>query len=262
MSPAVRSAGPQRRPAAPRPRPEQWVETSRPTPAGWWVEALLIAAFAGLTAALAWLPPLLELDIVVRDWADGHRPPPVRWAVLVMDHLGQGGPLVALTVGMSFWLAWRYRTVRPIMAAGFAPILSTVLIVWLKRWTQRGAPHYGSVHLFSGAGQVEYPSGHVSNGVVYYGLLAVLLSPYLTAGVRRTLRWLPATLVFVGTTYLGYHWFTDSVGGALLGVFILRIIERIPWWTMPLPAVLDGAVRRRAERRGATRRSAARHRGG
>jgi membrane-associated phospholipid phosphatase len=208
-----------------------------PRPAGWWFDGLLVAALAALTAALVWWPPLVRLDLAVRDWCDGHRPAPVFALMLALDHLGQGGPLTTVTVLLSGWLAWRHRTVRPVILAGLAPIVSTLLIVGLKRWTARGAPHYGSVRLFSDGDL--YPSGHVSNAVVYFTVLAVLLAPYLTVAARRLLRWLPGPLTFIGTTYLGYHWLTDSVGGYLLGLLIARLLLRLPWRTVPLPGWLE-----------------------
>lgn len=222
---------------------------ARPIRVGWWFDALLVVGFAGLTAALVWWPPLLRLDLVTRDWCDAHRPAPAHIVGLVMDHLGQGGPLITVTLVVAFWLAWRRRSIRPIMPAGLAPIVVTVVIVVLKRWTQRGAPHYGSVHLFSGAGHVEYPSGHVQNGVVYYGVLALLLAPYLPVLARRLLCWLPGVLVFIGTTYVGYHWLTDSIGGYLLGLLIIRLLVRIPWATLPLPSRLDQQPQRRSPAR-------------
>jgi|GEM_PF-6462648 len=55
----------------------------------------------------------------------------------------------------------------------------------------------------------------------------------------------------MGQTYLGYHWLSDSVGGILLGVLVLRLIQRVPWATIRLfPVTLlerwAEAARRRA----------------
>jgi membrane-associated phospholipid phosphatase len=36
-------------------------------------------------------------------------------------------------------------------------------------------------------------------------------------------------IVFVTTIYLDFHWLTDSVAGVLLGLFIARLIDRVPW---------------------------------
>jgi hypothetical protein len=88
----------------------------------------------------------------------------------------------------------------------------------------------------------------VQNGVVYYAVVAILLAPYLPPLARRWLTWLPGPLVFIGTTYVAYHWLTDSVGGYLLGLFVIRQLARVPWATLPLPARLD----RRSPGRGRT----------
>ncbi|MFU8876162.1 phosphatase PAP2 family protein [Micromonospora sp. SL4-19] len=206
-----------------------------PRPCGWWFDGLLVVGLAALTAALVWWPPLLRLDVVVRVWCDQHRPEAVWLVMRVFDFLGQGGQRMAVALLVSFWLAWRHRTVRPIIPAGLAPIVSTLLIVGLKRWTSRGAPREGSVRLFSSGGEDFYPSGHVSNGIVYFGVLAMLLSPYLAVAARRLLQWLPGVLVFIGATYLSYHWLTDSVAGYLLGMLIVRLLLRVPWRTVRLP---------------------------
>lgn len=206
---------------------------------GWWLDLVLVAAFVALTAALVWWPPLLRLDLAARDWVDRHRPFPVRALLWACDHLGQGGPLITVTLVVGLWLAWRRRTVRPVLLPVAAPILLSAFIVTLKRWTERGAPHYGSVHLFSGPGPVEYPSGHVANGLVYYGALVLLLAPYLPPRARQLLRWVPGILVFIGTTGMAYHWLSDSVGGFLIGLLVLRLLARVPWERLPLPAVLD-----------------------
>ncbi|MEU8262590.1 phosphatase PAP2 family protein [Micromonospora sp. NPDC048999] len=221
-----------------RPRP-LGVPALTPVPRGWWFDGLLVAAFAVLTAALVWWAPLLRVDIAVRDWCDAHRPAPVYVLMRAFDYLGQGGGLIVVTMLVSGWLAWCHRTARPIILAGLAPIISTLLIVGLKRWTSRGAPHQGSLRMFSHSPQVEYPSGHVSNGIVFYVVLAVLLAPYLAVPARRVVQWLPGVLIFIGTTYSSYHWLTDSIGGYLLGLLIARLLLRVPWRTVPLPRRLD-----------------------
>jgi membrane-associated phospholipid phosphatase len=211
---------------------------------GWWVDGVLVAGFAALTAALVWWSPLLTADRVVRDWCDDHRPPWAHTVAVAFDRLGQRGPLLPVLLIVAVVLAVRWRSVRPLVPAVAAVVAASVVVEVLKRWTSRGAPHHGSILLFSGDPAVEYPSGHVANGLVYYAMLAMLLSGILPPVVRQLLRWVPGVLIFLGTTYLGWHWLTDSIGGYLLGLLLVRLLTRLPWTTMPLPGWLPDARRR------------------
>jgi membrane-associated phospholipid phosphatase len=213
-----------------------------PVPAHWWPDVLLALGFAALTAALVWVPALLRLDLAVRDWCDAHRPPPVHLLMLGLDHLGQGTPVMVAVLLLAIVLAWRQRRVRVVVPAVLAAAFTTVALQVLKRWTSRGAPHHGPVRLFAGSSAVEYPSGHVTNGVVYYTAVAVLLAPYAPLLVTRLLRWLPGPLVVVGTTYLSYHWLTDSIGGLLLGFLLARLLLRVTRWADRPPPAADQSV--------------------
>ena len=72
---------------------------------------------------------------------------------------------------------------------------------------------------------MSYPSGHTANTVVWYGVLVLLLAALLPAaarlgersGARLALRLAPPAIVAVVTTYLGFHWITDTVAGLLAG---------------------------------------------
>ena len=126
----------------------------------------------------------------------------------------------------------------PVVAAA---LLTSCTVGPLKVYTARAAPHYGPVDLFLTPGQQSYPSGHLANAIVWYGVLCALLARYLSARVHRLLWYTPAVLVSVATTYLGYHWVTDTVAGLTLGGLVYRAVLRLPWWRVPLPRVLDRA---------------------
>jgi membrane-associated phospholipid phosphatase len=225
-------------------------------PAGWWFDGLLLAALVGLTVALA-AGHLFGLDRAVADWSEAHRPTAAYWVARVFNFLGQGTPLTLLAAGVGVVVGLRLRSVRPILPPVTAFLLTNFTIGPLKLWTDRAAPSASikepylpeadTVRLFhtDGVYGMSYPSGHVANAIVWYGVLALLL-PALLRTLGRTvparlvtaLRVLPPLIVLSTTTYLGWHWLTDSVAGLLLGLLLDRLLHRVPWDHLPLPGRL------------------------
>ncbi|MEU1966669.1 phosphatase PAP2 family protein [Micromonospora sediminicola] len=227
-------------------------------PAGWWFDGLLLAALVALTVALA-TDHLLGLDRAVADWAAAHRPTAARWVAMALNLLGQGTPLTLLAAGLGVLLALRLRSVRPVLPPVTAFVLTFLTIGPLKVWTARPAPSASVKEPFLPAEQTlplfqhdlpvrfaqSYPSGHVANAIVWYGVLALLLAPLLRSVGRAVgprlvtvVRMIPPAVVFCTTVYLGWHWFTDSVAGLLLGLLLDRLLHRVPWDDLPLPGRL------------------------
>jgi membrane-associated phospholipid phosphatase len=131
-------------------------------------------------------------------------------------------------------------------------VLTYVTIGPLKIWFQRAAPRFTGpdrTHLFNEAAVgplgVSYPSGHVANALVWYGIIALFagaLAGGLAARTLLPLRVLPPVIVFCTTTYLSFHWITDSIAGLLLGLILTRLMARVPWDTMPLPHLSRSAA--------------------
>lgn len=208
-------------------------------PAGWWFDGLLVVAFAGLTAALAagWL---LDLDQAVADWVFDHQWDPAYWVSRTLNFLGNGSPLTIISAVIAIWLGVRRRSGWPFALVVAAFLATGFAILPLKLWTDRAAPRStlpDAVELFnhlpSGEYSLSYPSGHLVNTVVWYGVIALLLAPWLGRAVRRWVRIAPPAIVFCTTVYLNYHWVTDSVAGLLLGLLLDRILSRVPWPSLP-----------------------------
>jgi undecaprenyl-diphosphatase len=75
------------------------------------------------------------------------------------------------------------------------------------------------------AGHYSYPSGHVLRATLIYGLVLYLAERWELFG-RDSSRLSPvlALVIFFvgyGVVYLGWHWFSDALGGLLLGLTLL-----------------------------------------
>ena len=206
---------------------------------GWWLDLVLVAAFAGLTALLAG-GHLLALDQWVADWAFAHQPAPIYWTARVFNYLGQGGqvlmPVALILTGV---LAYRSRSWRAVLPFAAAFVLTYITIGPLKIWAGRAAPAFDGPDkavMFNpyatGAKAMSYPSGHMGNAFVWYAVIALLLAAVLGRELTRresfAVRVLPVAILFCTTIYTGFHWLTDSVAGVLLGLFLARLIERMP----------------------------------
>jgi membrane-associated phospholipid phosphatase len=206
---------------------------------GWWFDGVLLAAFVLLTLLLTWRTKLLGVDLAVRDFVDAHRPTWFYVLLRVLNYFGQGGQvLTPLAVLAALVRARRTRSLRP-----FLPVVGAFLILYgtvgpLKLWSDRAAasekhlPH--PEWLFHDPSGLSYPSGHVVNSIVWYGVLAFLLGDWLTERQRGLVRFaIPALVVFT-TTYLSYHWITDGAAAVCVGLILDRILARIPWHRVPL----------------------------
>ncbi|GIG58651.1 hypothetical protein Lfu02_30230 [Longispora fulva] len=215
---------------------------------GWWLDAACLAVLLALTTALAqgagWL---LDLDLAVRDAADASRPDWAAWVLgQVFNRLGGGTPLMVLCLLIALWRGWRGNgllNIWPPMTVVAGYLLTGLAIKPLKVWSHRlpprdpandpaffAAPHPG----FSGGPANEsFPSGHMVNTFVWYTILVILLSPWLSRRWRRVVRVVPVVVVTFTTVYLGYHWVTDSAAGILIGVLLSRLINRVDWAALP-----------------------------
>jgi len=219
-------------------------QVTRPVrPNTWWFDVGLLAAFVVLTVALAARTPLLGLDLAIRDFADAHRPGWLDTTLRVLNYFGQGGTILTpLALIVAAVLAVRRRSARPFLPVVGAFVATYFTIGPLKLLTDRAAASSRIEHpewLFHDPSGMSYPSGHVVNAIVWYGVLAMLLAGVLSERQRMLVRAGVPALLLLTTTYLSFHWLTDGLAAILLGVVLDRTLRRIPWETIRLPRRLS-----------------------
>ncbi len=211
-----------------------------------WRGVLVIAAVAGyllLTLGIVFHSPVLTLDadlfgLNLRQNHSDWKP----W-VTVVELFGQRGPATLVFLPLFVWMAWRGRTTRPLVMLGASLILLNLSVGVVKLATGRLGPRQtsGTHDVFVG-GNI-YPSGHVSNAVVLYGLIAILAVNHRK--IIAVLAVLLSVAVGLGTVYLDTHWFSDVVGGWFAGVLVLLALPSI----MPTAQRWTDSLIARARRR-------------
>jgi membrane-associated phospholipid phosphatase len=203
----------------------------------WWWDALAVGGLIGVTVCAA-TGVTSEVDLAVRDWCDGHRPPLAYWTARVFNLLGQGWLLIAVTAAPTLYLVISRRSWRYVLPGLAAYLLSRAGTGLLKLWSDRAAPRADimdgiadPVRMFHYDAGLSYPSGHVVNTIVWWGAFVLLLRQItrLPTGAERWLRYAPPAIVLATTTYLSFHWLTDGLAAIFLGLFTWRLFLRLPW---------------------------------
>jgi membrane-associated phospholipid phosphatase len=171
---------------------------------------------------LAWERPFLE-------WFARTSPVPFSWAIW-LESPGNAiilWPLVLASAGIA---AWRRRPLVALtLVAGFALLDAAVVLGWTI-W-ERPRPDFIADGAASPSDSFSaFPSGHVSQTIVAYGLLVLLWIEQTRSKEERAFAWtvlaLLAAIVGVGRMRLGAHWPSDVIAGAVVGSFWLFFLGR------------------------------------
>ncbi len=149
------------------------------------------------------------------------------WPVWAVTQLGGRGFILLVLAGLVGYLGWRFRTVVPLVRVLLALVLLTVVVYSFKYGTGRTAPAYpGSFFHRDGA---SYPSGHVANAVLMWGVARWQVVEYRLASWLQRTTWGLSVAGPVATgiamVSLDFHWITDAVVGAAVGILLLGVVH-------------------------------------
>lgn len=147
-----------------------------------------------------------------------------------LDDLGlRGLTAVVLLIAASF-IAYKFKTWRPLNLAMISLLLLNLVVGTFKVVLGRTKPRDGFDLLH--AGGMSYPSGHASNAVLSWGILAYLIYRYAKVD-RYQGRLASAGVVLISITVCVVslirhtHWFSDLLGGLFVGSALLVAVIAI-----------------------------------
>ena len=147
-----------------------------------------------------------------------------------LDDLGLRGLTATVLLIAASFIAYKFKTWRPLNLAMISLLSLNLVVGTFKLVLGRTKPRDGFDLLH--AGGMSYPSGHASNAVLSWGILAYLIYRY--AKVDRYQGRLATTgVVLISLTVCVVslirhtHWFSDLLGGLFVGSALLVAVIAI-----------------------------------
>ena len=201
----------------------------------WWAVGVALLILAAVVVDIRLTGPLDHLDHRIgaraNNWDLRHRTV-ARRALTVGLYFGQRGVVLPLSVALAGWQTWRARTAEPILRLIVAAVSLAVVVYAFKLGLARNAPIQDAHGVAAGQG-ASFPSGHMANAILLWGLanwsVRRWLSPARLRFAVRIGRWIAPIAIFVCMTLLNYHWLSDFIGGAAVGVILLALALWPQW---------------------------------
>jgi undecaprenyl-diphosphatase len=166
-------------------------------------------------------------------------------------------PLIAIGVGIVAWLAWRHQFAEAAIVVGLLAVI-TAGSELVKQVIARPRPP-GFVNGELGV-VYSYPSGHILEATVIYGIIAVLIwRSTLPRPVRFIIPIVFAAilaLIAVSRVAVGAHYPSDVLGGFLAGIGFLALFVIATELLRRHEATRHEATRHEATRHESSRRDA------
>lgn len=183
----------------------------------------LVAAAGEILEAVGEGDGIALWDRPVLDWAIGIRTPD--FVGVMMWFTDTGGPvwqpIIMGAIALLLW--WRWRDVTPLVLVVITELGALAISQAAKRVVARARPPLTDA-IFPYESSPSFPSGHTLQAFAAAAIVAYLLIRHfwdrpvwlrvLIAGVAMVY----ACLMGFSRVFLGYHWLTDVLAAALLGM--------------------------------------------
>ena len=189
--------------------------------------SLFFAGFIVVTQQVITNGPLIALDAKIANAGRTDFPSWIDFLLMRIDDLGLRGLTGTALMIAAIYIARRFKTWRPLNLAILSLIALNVTVGLAKLLIGRTKPQLNIDLIY--AGGLSYPSGHASNAILSWGVLAYLIYRY--AHVDRYRGRLASTgvalislSVCVVSLFRNTHWLSDLVGGLFIGAALLVMV--------------------------------------
>jgi membrane-associated phospholipid phosphatase len=147
-----------------------------------------------------------------------------------LDDLGLRSLTATVLLIAAAFIAYKFKTWRPLNLAFLSVVLLNLVVGGFKLMLGRTKPRDGFDLLH--AGGMSFPSGHASNAVLSWGILAYIIYRYAKVD-RYQGRLASAGVITISLTVClvslirRTHWFSDLLGGIFIGSALLVAVIAI-----------------------------------
>ena len=186
--------------------------------------ALLFGGFLLVTQQVYTYGPLTYFDKKINNSSKPEIEGLAGFILRRLDDLGLRGVTATVLLIAAVYISWKFKTWRPLNLALLSLLLLNLIVGSTKLLLGRTKPRLG-IDLLQ-AGGMSYPSGHASNAVLTWGILAYLIYRYAHVDCYQG-RLASASVVLISLTVCTVslirhtHWFTDLLGGLFVGSALL-----------------------------------------
>jgi membrane-associated phospholipid phosphatase len=191
---------------------------------------LFFIGFIAVTQQVITNGPLISLDARIANAGRFDFPSWIDFILMRIDELGLRGLTATALMIAAIYIARRFKTWRPLNLAILSIIALNLTVGLAKLLIGRTKPQLNVDLIY--AGGLSYPSGHASNAILSWGVLAYLIYRYAhvdryrgrlaSAGVA-----LISVSVCVVSLFRNTHWLSDLVGGLFIGAALLVMVIAI-----------------------------------
>jgi membrane-associated phospholipid phosphatase len=186
---------------------------------------LMLALFGAITAAVLFLDPL-ALDVPITREVQDLNFGPFNWLLLAVSAPGFApwNFIFPVVIILGLALFRRFAEAAFLLLASLAATLADLV----KVLVHRGRPSADLVQVIGHPNTFSFPSGHVTQYVLFFGFSFYLTYTLMKPGLLRTLLLIftAGMVLLVGPSrvWMGQHWASDVLGGYTLGFGLLLLV--------------------------------------